>query len=294
MNSLIKLKEHLKLLSFPTIINAVVYLDNRGDICRENWGDDINYYFIKEISKRPILILGQCSIAYHLHLRNFMVIGSIIDMLTIPNSEVWGAGIIDGNKPLPLKPKKVHAVRGPLTRQKLLSEGVDCPEVYGDPAMLISMYYKPNIKPMFRYGIISHVLNNGLLESYTMDGKRLVEHPNVCIINMRSYNSWTDIVDQICSCEVILSASLHGLIMAEAYKIPNIWIEFGKSLIGGHFKFHDFFLSINRDREKPWLLPQNMISSDIDRWVNVWEPGSIDLSKLIETCPFPIYSPSEI
>jgi pyruvyltransferase len=48
--------------------------------------------------------------------------------------------------------------------------------------------------------------------------------------------------------------------MAEAYGIPNLWIEFGKPLIGGHFKFHDFFLSIARGRESPYIIEDYELS----------------------------------
>lgn len=67
-------------------------------------------------------------------------------MLCRKNTEVWGAGIIDGTKKLRYKPKKVYAVRGPLTRKVLLAQGVKCPEIYGDPALLVAKYYQPKIE----------------------------------------------------------------------------------------------------------------------------------------------------
>lgn len=61
------------------------------------------------------------------------------------------------------------------------------------------------------------------------------------MIKMEGYKNWLEVLDQICSCEYIASSSLHGLIMSEAYDIPNLWIELSGKLMGGHFKFHDFF-----------------------------------------------------
>lgn len=66
-------------------------------------------------------------------------------MLCRRNTEVWGAGIISENSLLKEKPSKVYAVRGPLTRQRLIKEGIDCPEIYGDPALLIPYYYRPKV-----------------------------------------------------------------------------------------------------------------------------------------------------
>ena len=59
---------------------------------------------------------------------------------------------------------------------------------------------------------------------------------------------WEKVVDYIYSCDIILSSSLHGIIIADAYNIPNIWLdEF--PLNEGHFKFKDYFLSQNRKYE---------------------------------------------
>ena len=47
-------------------------------------------------------------------------------------------------------------------------------------------------------------------------------------------------VDELVSCEMIFSSSLHGLIIADAYNIPNRRVIFGNKLIGGDFKFNDY------------------------------------------------------
>ncbi len=281
------ISEHLKLLFRPVIINAFVYYDGDKRIRHENWGDDINYYFLREIIIRPLVLLNRTSLAFRLKLRNFLVIGSTIDMLCYAHTEVWGAGIIDGSKPLRVKPRKVYAVRGPLTREKLLAEGVECPEIYGDPALLTPYYYRPNKQKCYKYGIISHVSNQASLANLHLNGKYISECADVRIINLGQYIHWHDIIDQVCECEVILSSSLHGLIIAEAYHVPNVWIEFGKPLIGGHFKFHDFFLSIHRDREKPIFIDGMEIPlTQIENEMANWEQGNINLKPLLQACPF--------
>lgn len=283
-----KVTENLKLLFHPVLVNGFIFYEN-DNIRHENWGDDINYYFLREIIQRPILIYNRISLAYRLKLKNYLVIGSTIDMLCKKNTEVWGAGIIDEIKALRIKPRKVYAVRGPLTRKKLLEQGVECPEVYGDPALLISRYYKPKVKKKYLYGFIPHRSNLETINGFTIDGTLLSQQKEVLVIDLSNYQKWTDIVDQICSCENIISASLHGLIIAESYKIPNLWIEFGKPLIGGHFKFHDFFLSIARDRETSYIIEGCELSiKDIQKELSSWQPGSINLQPLIDSAPFPI------
>jgi pyruvyltransferase len=210
-------------------------------------------------------------------------------MCCTKNTEIWGAGIIHEVKSLRIKPRKVYAVRGPLTRKRLLELGVECPEVYGDPALLISRYYKPNVKKKYSIGFVPHRSNLEKLQDFTVDGTPLSKRNDILVIDLTNYDKWTDVIDQICSCENIISSSLHGLVMAEAYKIPNVWIEFGKPLIGGHFKFHDFFLSIERDRESPYMIEDNELSiKDIKKDLSAWEHGIIDLQPLINAAPFPI------
>lgn len=284
-----KFSYNFKLLLRSIIINAFVHYDDMGNVRNANWGDDLNWYFLKEISKRPIALYNKLSLAFRLKLKNYLVIGSTIDMLCKENTEVWGAGLIYGDQALSVQPKKVYAVRGPLTRDALLKQGIDCPEVYGDPALLLPLYYQSNQEKKYKYGLIPHVSNLAIVSNISLDGKPIREREDVLIIDLSKYEKWTDIIDQINSCENIISNSLHGLIVAEAYKIPNLWVEFGSALIGGHFKFHDFFLSIGRDRPLPFVIdPQNISEKDIRHELDTWMPGNINLKPLISSCPFEI------
>ena len=110
-------------------------------VFHSNIGDDINYYLIKELSHKRIFNYWD-----FLNLRMqpyFMVIGSIIGWMTYKDSIIWGSGMREPDNPLPAIPRKVLAVRGPLTRKYLISQGVECPEIYGDPALLLPKIYPP-------------------------------------------------------------------------------------------------------------------------------------------------------
>ncbi len=278
---------NLRLLLRPIIINAFVHYDDMGNVRNANWGDDLNWYFLKEIVRRPIALYNKLSLAFRFKLKNYLIIGSTIDMLCKENTEVWGAGLIYGDKALSVRPKKVYAVRGPLTRAALLKQGIDCPEIYGDPALLLPLYYQSKQEKKYKYGLIPHVSNLVMISNIFLDGKPIREREDVLVIDLSKYDKWTDVIDQINSCENIISNSLHGLIVAEAYKIPNLWVEFGAALIGGHFKFHDFFLSIGRDRPLPFVIDmQNLSEKDIRNELDSWVPGSINLRPLISSCPF--------
>lgn len=286
------LKEHARLLMNPVLVNAFIFYDEKGEVRHVNWGDDINYFFLRDIVKRPVVLFNRTSLAFRLNLRNYLIIGSTIDLLCKRRTEVWGAGIINSHSKLKVKPSKVYAVRGPLTRQRLQEEGVACPEIYGDPALLTPLYYCPRQKKRYKYGIIAHVSNQEMIAGFTLDGVPMAQSRDTLVINMGRYAHWHDIIDQVCSCESILSSSLHGLIVAEAYGVPNLWLEFGKPLMGAHFKFHDFFLSIHRDRSKPFVIKGKELSSvTLDTELGQWKQGEIDLQPLINACPFALRRP---
>ena len=56
-------------------------------------------------------------------------------------------------------------------------------------------------------------------------------------------------VEAIASCEVVLSQSLHGLIVADALGVPNVWIAPTGDMVGGRFKFDDYFSTLDAAKE---------------------------------------------
>lgn len=265
------------------VVNAFIYYD-KGKILSRNWGDDINYFFLKRLFRREIVSYDYSSLSHRLKRDNYLMIGSTLTLLCNSESIVWGAGVIDATAELPARPKKVLAVRGPLTRKYLLERGIQCPEVYGDPALLIPYVYSPKIEKKYKLGIIPHYSD---YDSPALDKFR--DNNEIKFIKMEGYEKWTDVIDNILSCERIVSSSLHGLIIAEAFGIPNLWAEIKGELLGGHFKFHDFFCSIERDREAPFVIDKTTTYDLLSDAVAKWQPGKIDIKPLIESAPFKIY-----
>lgn len=270
----------------PIVVNACLYLD-KGSIQHRNWGDDINFFFLKELFKRNIAVFNYS--VYSRFLRkigrgnNYLIIGSTITMLTNEKTIIWGAGAIDPNSPLPHKPQKVLAVRGPLSREYLIKNDVTCPQIYGDPALLLPKVYSPKIGKKYKLGIIPHYddYNNQLIDHLKKD-------KTVLFIKMEGYTNWLDIINQILSCEMIASSSLHGLIVAETYGIPNLWINISGNLIGGHFKFHDFFASIGKEDMHPYQISERTTVNSILEQFHNYKKGLIDLQPLIKAAPFPL------
>ena len=265
----------------PLVVNACTFLDSKGNIRHDNWGDDINYFFIKEIIKRRWILYAEAPLARFFHRPNYVIIGSVIDMLSTPDSIVWGAGLITGNPKNIVQPKKICAVRGPKTRNVLLSRGIDCPEVYGDPALLLPLYYKPKVQKRYRIGIIPHYADFDILSEKFSNNKEM--H----FIRISGYEDWKTFINEVNECECIVSTSLHGLIISESYGIPNIWIQNADGIIRDTFKFDDFYASIDKS-VKPLVLNDNITVDYLIQKCNEWQQGKIELKPLIDACPFEI------
>ena len=84
--------------------------------------------------------------------------------------------------------------------------------------------------------------------------------------------------------KVSASSSLHGIIIADAYGVPSRRLILSE-LIGGDFKFNDYYLSVNRSYQDKIIIRKNikveeLLSTDCSVSIN------FDSSKLIDSCPF--------
>lgn len=240
-----------------------------------NFGDDINFSFLPCITNSEHVLYKQS-----LKQKNFIMIGSIfIDKFVDNFTEVWGSGMLKRQE-LKNKPYKVHAVRGPITREIVLNSGIKCPEVYGDPALLIPYFYYPYVQKKYKFGIIPHHshINDKNVNRFKNKSK------NIIVINFTSYNDWKTIIKQIVECEFIVSESLHGLIIAEAFKIPNIWVSFGN--INQDIKYEDFFLSVGKTPYSPTIIDSNTTVKQLLDLKSNYDPTfTLDLQKLVNACP---------
>ena len=240
-----------------------------------NWGDALSPVLAKHISSGAKIeyvnpIDGSNKFRYY-------SIGSIIPPAS-SNSEIWGSGIIQEISHVSIKPISVHAVRGPLTRKILINSGIQCPEIYGDPALLYPRFYKPKIQKKYEIGIIPHYVDQQhqwVIEKSKVNG--------VKIINI--LGNINTVVDEILSCDMIISSSLHGVIAADAYGIPSIWVEFSDKVLGNGFKFKDYFMSVGRTDLRPIRINMHTRLIDIKQSILPYRI-KIDLDALYESCPY--------
>lgn len=169
---------------------------------------------------------------------HYLVVGSILGRVA-PSTIVWGVGSFGTETKWGISQHpKYLAVRGPLTRAKIASEGIACPRVYGDPALLAPDYFRPEVEQVHEIGVV--------LRWSEHSRKDQIDVPGVLVIDMLS-DDVEGVIRQMLSCKAIIASSLHGLILADAYGIPNAWLA-AKTGKGKEFKFWDYFCSVGKLR----------------------------------------------
>lgn len=165
--------------------------------------------------------------------KHLYAIGSIL-FWGRQDATIWGSGLLNYPPEGTYRSKKFHldirAVRGPVTRDILLKEGFECPEVYGDPAVLMPLIYSPPHKKNEQYSVVMHKAN-------VQGGKR--HYISIMCQDFRT------VIDQIVASDLVISASLHGIIIAEAYGIPAIMLTDTRSDFN-FLKYNDYYFSTGR------------------------------------------------
>jgi pyruvyltransferase len=243
---------------------------------RPNFGDSMNPVLIQRITGRRPVHGHDLGAGYEGPV--YSVIGSVLHHAIASRVVVWGSGFISESSTFARRPHEVRAVRGPLTRELVLGQGVPCPPVYGDPALLFSRYYRPPTEKTAQLGVVPHFVDKA-----SAAVQRLAGMPGVRIIDPQ--RDADAVVADICQCEVIASTSLHGLIMAVAYGIPCVWVETSQSVLGNGFKFRDFFLSIGAPAPDPLQLTESTPAAQLVDSARRF-PIDLDLDRLLVSCPF--------
>lgn len=242
-----------------------------------NWGDALNPYLMHWISGKKVVHFTD---VYRVERKPvYSVIGSVVGNYALPNLTIWGSGFIRPNGTLKARPRAVTAVRGPLTRNRLMELGVDCPAVYGDPALLLPRFVRPRSeRGIYKLGIIPH-----FVERRSPALEVLKARDDVLIIDI--CGEIEKVVDDVWSCRMIASSSLHGIICADAYGVPNAWIKLSGRVIGEGFKFRDYDLSVGRPVRKPLVVTAGTTMQAIESACEA-PRMEIDLDALYRACPF--------
>lgn len=170
----------------------------------------------------------------YIETKKIAIIGSILQILH-KGTVVWGSGSLtdylntNGNSDF----LDIRAVRGPLTKKLLDRKNINCPTVYGDPAILLPLFYNPPLEKKNPYLIIPH---HASIDFYKQQGEKNIAETLT--------NDWIGFINQIIASEFVISSSLHGIILAESYSIPAIFLDDGR--VENIFKYMDYYASTNR------------------------------------------------
>ena len=264
---------------------------------RPNFGDEITPWLVRKVAglSETVHLPPPPHHPRKLSQPVLISVGSVM-RLSCDNAVVWGSGIRNIDQPVK-QARRFCAVRGPLTRQRLLALGYECPEVYGDPALLMPRWLQPGDKKRYALGVIPHVTGWKALSRHYGD------HDSVLVIDLAT-GDVEKVVAQILSCERTVSCALHGLVISVAYGVPTRWLH-SKAVFGDGTKFYDFFASLEPevarrlDRER-MCLPEDDKALERFRPLNVAEglPNveeaveqtfrfemTLDLDVLLAACP---------
>ena len=164
---------------------------------------------------------------------------------------IWGSGFVQpalGTRELFLRHVSVHALRGALSRsrcEKILGRPLR-DVALGDPGLLAAKAIPLSTeKKKYDVGIVCHYVD----ASIDVAERVRLQSSSLKIISARGDAG--RVCREICECRVILSSSLHGLVVADSYGIPNQWITLSSNILGGPYKFRDYYSAFGITHVEP-------------------------------------------
>jgi pyruvyltransferase len=263
----------MNILSYSILIALLLFVDSCVCLGAEpamfwwrpehgnNFGDHLSKVIVERILGHPVKFEPLTS-------KDSLLFGAGSILHFAKNGDViWGSGFREN----PLLENgytelDVRAVRGPRTRDFLLQKGIPCPKVYGDPAILISHLF-PEFKreePVYDYIIIP---NLGELELFQI-------YKNV----VSPLEDWDEIIRKMLKSKLVISSSLHGIIVAESFGIPTRFLKM--TWVESLLKYQDYYESTNRPGFQFATSVQEALQMEGEK------PGYIDPLPLLEAFPW--------
>ncbi len=242
-------------------INLKYYKCNKND---GNFGDEMSPLLISKITGREVVNTSNSKE------KSIIAIGSYIQKAN-NNDIIWGSGVRTVDQPTEYTNLIVKAVRGPITKKYLENLSIDVPNIFGDPGLLYPKFFNisENVEYTNKIGFIPHYTSLEYYENEKLSSNIKIisptDNPNI-------------VLSKIKSCKYIISSSLHGLIMADSFNIPNYWL-YDRKLNEGILKFEDYFASQNRQIKMHNNINNVLLSSSEDYG------NKINLNALLDSFP---------
>lgn len=238
---------------------GLVYAASTEERPYANFGDALSPIIFHLLTGEKIKHLN-----FNSNCERVAAVGTILHNFSNNTLHVWGTGLDVTRNVLNVDKKffdphdmninyRIHAVRGKITEAALSCFGVPVGGVYGDPAILLRKMLKTYIgdKKNGKIGVICHLteledyspvsLAKDELKRYKFDSD---DFKLVNPITNPDPLSVLEKVKEISEFSYILSTSLHGLIIAEAFNVPCAMLS---SLVSKSDRFSAFDYSESLD-----------------------------------------------
>lgn len=205
-----------------------------------NFGDAISATIVSHVAARDVVWAGHGKCEMY-------ALGSLMKMVAnnqkAPREKggkpfLWGTGAMSGISDLGFeKFIRVALLRGPITAALMQRDD----RAFGDTGLLIADALGEVPARHDVIGLIPHM--------HFADDPRFTQiaaqNPHIKLIDVRDPDAHK-VVREIASCSHIISQSLHGLVTADAYGIPNTWLDPQGIHGGAMLKFFDYAAGIGR------------------------------------------------
>lgn len=153
---------------------------------------------------------------------------------------IWGSGFLYEHHYFMWRKLAPTLLRGKKTQERLGNPQLPL----GDPGLIADRLLDKRIIKKYNYGVIPHY--SDYHSPYIHALKEML--PESLIINVKE--PVLDVIEKISQCEIVISTSLHGLIVADSFGIPNVWARTDNILLGDDYKFKDYYSVYDIDNPK--------------------------------------------
>ncbi len=245
---------------------------------KKNFGDWLSPVICGHLSGRPVVHADpeRCDL---------IAIGSVLSRVKEgwlrKRIHVWGSGYIEA-QPAQTSKHLYHAVRGHKTAALLKDIRV---EAVGDPGLLCDLIYPEfvTVKKDYALGLVPHYKDAG----HPIVTQLEATFPGIKVLNV--FSDTREFLRDLASCAFVISSSLHGLIAADSFGIPNAWAKMSDAIKGGDFKFRDYYSVFGIENPTPLDLKPDLSPRDVAKLACGYKRPGIEAIKkgLIESFPFP-------
>lgn len=208
---------------------------------------------------------------------DLLAIGSILNLADHKafRGAIWGSGFIQppASDVAHYPRARIAALRGALTR-RLLKAPESTP--LGDPGLLADRFATAQPK-RFKLGLIPHFVDS----QDPLMPALAARDPRATLIDICA--GVQHVIDRVAQCEAIVASCLHGLILADALGIPNVWTRLSSRVIGGDFKFLDYYSAFGIDAPRLiTLTTDDDADSVLARLGEYHRPGLAEMKRGLE------------